>query len=91
MEMQLPEPPFCQSCSMALRKPEDFGTNADGSRSDGYCTHCFQNGRFTDPDRTLEQMIERVAGFMTAEMDLPEAEARESAAGFVSKLKRWQT
>ncbi|MBU4293030.1 MAG: zinc ribbon domain-containing protein [Actinobacteria bacterium] len=33
--------PFCQSCSMPMMKPEDFGTNADGSKNEEYCTYCF--------------------------------------------------
>jgi hypothetical protein len=33
---------------MPLQKEEDFGTNADGSKSEEYCFHCFQNGKFLD-------------------------------------------
>lgn len=42
--------PICQSCGMPLSKPEDFGTNADGSESKEYCGFCFQNGRFTEAE-----------------------------------------
>jgi len=37
---------MCQSCSMPLTKPEDNGTNKDGSKSVDYCSHCFVNGEF---------------------------------------------
>ena len=75
---------------MPMRAAEQFGTNADGSRNDEYCCHCYQGGAFTDPDRTLEQMIEKVAGFMVSEFKMAEAEARPAAEEFLSKLKRWQ-
>ena len=37
MELRPPPGPFCQSCAMPLQRPEDLGTNADGSRSEEYC------------------------------------------------------
>ena len=37
----------CQSCYMPMNKPEDFGKEADGSPSDDYCVHCYQDGDFT--------------------------------------------
>lgn len=64
------------------------GTNADGSKSGMYCSHCYQNGKFTLPDLTLEDMKERVKGKMK-EMGIP---------GFLTglftynlpKLERWK-
>ncbi|WP_305065382.1 zinc ribbon domain-containing protein [Methanococcoides sp.] len=52
---------FCQSCGMPLEKDEDFGANADGTKSDEYCLYCYQNGKFTQPDITLEEMIEQTS------------------------------
>lgn len=51
----------CQSCGMPLKRDEQGGgTNADGTRSDRYCSHCFAGGRFTLPDITLQEMQTRV-------------------------------
>ena len=36
------------------------GTNADGSRSLMYCSHCWKNGKFTDPDMTMAHMKAKV-------------------------------
>ncbi len=53
----------CQSCGMPLKKDEKGGgTNADGSKSLMYCSHCFADGRFTLPDITADQMKDRVRG-----------------------------
>ena len=30
---------ICQSCGMPLEKEDDFGTNANGSKSEEYCFH----------------------------------------------------
>ena len=51
----------CQSCSMPISRDEKGGgTNADGSRSAMYCSHCYAMGRFTLPDITVEQMQDLV-------------------------------
>ena len=53
----------CQSCGMPLRRDEQGGgTNADGSKSDMFCSHCFQGGRFSMPDLTAGQMQDLVRG-----------------------------
>lgn len=37
----------CQSCGMPLSRDEQGGgSNADGSKSRVYCSHCYQGGRF---------------------------------------------
>jgi hypothetical protein len=47
----------CQSCGMPLRRDElGGGTNADGSKSLMYCSHCWQQGAFSNPNFTVEEM-----------------------------------
>ena len=49
---------ICQSCGMPLDKdPQKGGTNLDKSRSDKYCSFCFQDGKFVDDGITLQQKI----------------------------------
>ena len=90
MQARPPQGPFCQSCSMPMEKPEDFGTNADSKKNDDYCHFCFQNGKFTAPDITLEQMIDRATGILVNQMKMPEAQAKEIARTFIPQLKRWR-
>ena len=48
---------MCQSCGMPLVKdPENGGTNADGSKSTKYCSYCYKDGKFFNPDFTARQM-----------------------------------
>jgi len=75
---------------MPMVKPEDFGTNAGGSKNKEYCHFCFQNGEFTDPDITMEQMIDKVARLMAQLHQMPQAQATGMAKTFIPKLKRWQ-
>jgi hypothetical protein len=72
-----------------MEKPEDFGTNANGSKSKDYCHFCFQDGKFTEPI-TREQMIDKVAGIMAQMQVVPQAQAKGMAKTFIPKLKRWQ-
>lgn len=52
---------FCQSCGMPLNlHGEDVrGTEVDGSLSSKYCNYCYKDGRYIDPDITMEEMLER--------------------------------
>ena len=46
---------------MPLKRDEKGGgSNADGSRSTIYCSHCYENGEFLQPNITVEQMQELV-------------------------------
>jgi len=47
----------CQSCSMPLNKdPAGGGTNADGSKSNRYCSLCYAAGTFLHPEFDAKQM-----------------------------------
>ncbi len=53
----------CQSCGMPLKRDErGGGTNADGTKNVVFCSHCYQGGRFTAPDMTVQQMQDLVRG-----------------------------
>lgn len=79
---------ICQSCGMPLKKDEDFGTNDDGTKSEDYCFHCFQNGKFLDEGITLAEKIEKNVKF-GVQMGMPEEMARKMAAEVLPNLKRW--
>lgn len=87
--MERPKGPFCQSCSMPMEKPEDFGTDESGDRTNNYCHYCFQNGEFTNPDITLGQMTEIVVKNMIEKMKIPEDQARQITQSFLPKFVRW--
>jgi Putative zinc ribbon domain len=79
----------CQSCSMPLKKDKyGGGTNADGTKSKMYCSHCYTDGEFTQPDITVTQMMELVKGKLKS-MSFP-----GFLAGFFTKgiprLERWK-
>lgn len=49
----------CQSCGMPLqtKKAGDCrGTETDGSKSEKWCSLCYENGAFTGQDCTLNDM-----------------------------------
>ena len=81
---------YCQSCGLPVNKPEDFGKNADGSRNKDYCHFCFFNGKFTAPDITMEQMIDKVTASMVAKKQIPEKHAGFLARVLIPQLKRWR-
>jgi hypothetical protein len=82
--------PSCESCGMPLVSDEDKGTEKDGSQSIRYCTHCYQGGRFTDPDLTRDTMIAKYAPLMSAEYDVPIHKAEEMVRSYTATLPRWR-
>jgi len=82
--------PFCQSCAMPMGSAADFGSNADGSRNEDYCVHCYQAGVFTWPEAKLDHMIAFCAGVMAKSEGISEEEARARLGEFMPKLKRWR-
>ena len=83
-----PKGPYCQSCGMPLSKDQKGGgTEADGSKSTEYCSHCYQNGAFTQPDMTVDGMISLVKGKLK-EMYIPSFLASYFTKD-IPKLKRW--
>ena len=80
----------CQSCGMPLsRDPLGGGTNADGTRTTEYCSHCYQKGAFTQPDITAQQMQTLVEGKLRT-MHFPGFLARRFARD-VPTLRRWKS
>ena len=81
---------LCQSCSMPLKKdPAGGGTNADGSRSQKYCSLCFEQGKFRNPDFTVEQM-QAFCVDKLAEKGMPRFLAWVLTRN-LPKLERWST
>ena len=79
----------CQSCGMPLSRDErGGGTNADGTRCQEYCSHCFQQGKFTEPDLTATEMVAKVQAMLSSR-NMPLAVVQR-LAGAIASLKRWK-
>ena len=79
----------CQSCGMPLKRDEPGGgTNADGSRSEKYCSHCYRDGMFIAPDLTAEQMRDRVIAKLR-ELHIPTFLGRLMSRN-IAELERWR-
>lgn len=79
---------MCQSCSMPLDGTNN-GTEADGSKGEKYCNKCYKNGKFIDPNMTLEQMKE-ICDKVLKEKGWGRLR-RWFAVSYLSKLERWKT
>mgnify|MGYP003393846552 FL=1 len=88
--MEQPKGPFCQSCGMPMEGIDCFGTDVDGKKNDDYCCHCYYNGEFTNPNITLEEMIDLVASIMVDKVKMQEKQAIQISQSFIPTLKRWK-
>jgi hypothetical protein len=80
---------FCQSCTLPIDNADDRGTEKDNSKSDMYCKYCYQNGSFTEPDMTLDQMMD-IAETEMKKQNLPESMIQHSM-DMLPRLMRWQS
>ncbi len=74
---------------MPLKRDEQGGgTNADGSKSLMYCSHCYQKGAFVFPNITVEEMQALVKD-KVVEFGIPRFLAGMFSGG-IPKLNRWR-
>jgi hypothetical protein len=79
----------CQSCGMPLKQdPNGGGTNADRTKSKLYCSYCYADGRFTQPDITVDEMKAFVVEKLR-EMKIPRFIGRLLTRN-LHKLERWR-
>ncbi len=69
----------------------NLGTESDGSYSPTYCQFCYQNGSFTNPDQTLEEMVQSSINFMTANMSFTPEMAAKMSNDVIPNLGRWNS
>jgi len=80
----------CQSCGMPLSKdPQKGGSESNGTKSTMYCSYCYIDGKFINPEMSVDEMKVLVKGKMK-EMGFP-----GFMAGFftkrIPKLERWKS
>ena len=82
---------ICQSCASPLTKPEDYGTEADGSKSSDYCAACYENGSLHGgEDMKMEEMIEICVPYAVQFGKYDDTDvARAAMMELFPKLKRW--
>lgn len=81
----------CQSCGMPLKKdPQGGGTNLDGSKSAKFCSHCFQNGVFQNPEIDTAVKMQSFVKDKLKSMGIPRLVAGFFTKG-IPKLERWRS
>lgn len=84
---------ICQSCAMPLdgEMAKYRGTNADGSANEDYCIYCYKDGKFTNPDETLEEAINfNVEHAEENQSGMTKEQMREYCEKVMPTLKRWK-
>lgn len=77
----------CQSCGTSIVKHEKRGTEEDGKKSNKYCFHCYENGKFLQ-DITCDEMKENFYVFLTVDMKVSKFLAKLRVRN-IHKLERW--
>ncbi len=81
---------FCQSCGMPMDKdPGKGGTNRDGSKTQKYCSFCYENGAFRDSFTSVDEMVTLVRDKL-GELGYGPLK-RWFFTSHIPKLERWRT
>lgn len=79
---------YCQSCGIPWDKdPKGGGTNADSSSNQTYCSFCYVDGAFVQPNWTANDM-RAYAIKVLAKKGIPEMLGKILTQG-IPKLARW--
>jgi len=80
----------CQSCGMPLKKDDKGGgTNKDGSKSLKYCSRCFLDGEFQNPELDNAIKMQAFVKEKLKSMGFPGFIAGLFTKG-IPKLERWK-
>jgi len=80
----------CQSCGMPMPESVLYGTKLNGELTSEFCKYCYENGAFTQPDLTVEGMVELCTSILVEE-GKEEPSARAMLQAYLPSLKRWST
>ncbi len=81
---------FCQSCGMPMNKDsQGGGTEQDGSKSNKYCSYCYQLGQFTSPEIDTPQKMQAFCIEKMQEQGMPRFLVWIFTRG-TPKLERWK-
>jgi hypothetical protein len=82
--------PQCQSCGITFDEQHRhfIAKEKDGSDSI-YCSYCYKDGEFVDPNATMNDMIEIAVPHFTSKLG-DEESARKYMTEVVSGLSRWK-
>jgi hypothetical protein len=80
---------MCQSCGLPFNEEHAhfIAPELDGSKSI-YCTNCYKNGKFIDPNISMKEMIEMIVPILGRAIG--EEEARKEMKKLLPTLMRWK-
>lgn len=79
---------YCHSCAMPMKETQ-YGTLADGAKTQEYCHYCFKDGHFTS-NQTLEEAIESNIQFWLKDCNNDPDQARQRIREVFVTLNRWK-
>jgi hypothetical protein len=89
--MILVKTPICQSCGMPLTDETILATNQDGTANHEYCIYCYEDGNFTEPNITMQEMSNICVHYMLNENHgFDEPAARKIMNDLLPTLHRWK-
>ena len=80
----------CQSCGVPLANNQILGTQEDGAKNNEYCIFCFKEGNFTEPNITMEAIINKCTNILASKSEIPKENIQKIMQVIIPQLKRWK-
>ncbi len=80
---------ICQSCGARVTRITEFGTYQDGSINTDYCLQCFEDGKFTLENKSLEARIAKNIQ-LAHKLGMSQAKAAKLADTVVPQIRKWR-
>ncbi|GFZ32050.1 transcriptional regulator [Clostridium zeae] len=80
---------MCQSCGLPFNEEHKhfIAIEPNGNKSI-YCTNCYKDGKFIDPNISMKEMIDLIVPILGKAIG--EEEARKEMTNLLPTLKRWK-
>ncbi|MDA0364395.1 MAG: zinc ribbon domain-containing protein [Chloroflexi bacterium] len=80
---------FCQSCGFNMRRDPDFGTEADGTLTEQWCSGCYHDGAFAEEVDSADAFIHAAVQRIAAQRKQAIGKTRLDLKKELPKLARW--
>ena len=75
---------------MPFYRPEDHGTEPDGTRSGDYCNYCYDDGVFLQDYANSDELVAACAPMMAESCHISVEQAEDCMSALLPNLKRWR-
>jgi len=80
----------CDSCGFDMRRPDDYGSEKDKSRSQNHCSTCYVNGKYVHKAKDLADFVSLAVQDLATQRGQSTGKLKLTLKKELKKLPRWK-